>query len=44
MLCHLYAQAAQLFYLVSGLSLVFYLLGGLVGQANEPAGPAGRPI
>jgi len=44
MLCHLYAQAAQLFYLVSGLSLLFYLLGGLVGQANEPAGRRAGPF
>jgi hypothetical protein len=36
MLC--YAQSTQLFYLVGGLPLLSYLLGGLVGRANEPAG------
>jgi len=37
MLC--YAQSTQLFYLVGGMQLLSYFLGGLVGQANEPAGP-----
>jgi len=34
----------QLFYLVSRLSLLFYLLGGLVGQANKPASRRASPF
>jgi len=44
MLCHFYAQATQLFYLVSGLSLLFYLLGGLAGKADKPASRRAGPF